>query len=176
MRPSKREALRSRDGQTLCRVIRALLRTRAEAVLPRTAPFTFPLTEEAFVRVARRAGITVGQKQARRLIALAISTGLIVRLGHYTSKKWRYNVPLYRLGCRFTRVRGGDLRLRQEHTPVGSYEVVKVRVCRRGVAWWLDPLMGMPDGKPPPETEGRSARARRLRRWRPRSEAVVGCP
>ena len=177
-------AAHGRDGLILTRVVRALLRARAEATHPRTSPFTFPLTEEAFVRVARRAGMAVGQKHTRHLIRLAISTGLIVPHGSYTSTKWRY-VRCYRLGCRITRPRhngeaggGADgLRFAQEHTAVGSARRVKDHGRRRRaverVPWWLDGLIGTVDGLPPPEARGNSRRARRLRRWRPKGERAV---
>jgi hypothetical protein len=185
MSPLLRAALgtHGHDGRILCRVLRTLLRARAEAVYPNTPPLTFPFTEDAFTRVARCAGTPVGQKHARRLIALAISSGLIVRDDSYKARRG-YRVPLYRLGCRITRMhRRGDgnvgadaLRFAQEHTAVGTGAVVKPRRRRERVRFWLDGLMGMPDGLPPPEAVGSCVRARRLRRWRPRSEAVTRCP
>jgi hypothetical protein len=167
-----------RDAEILKRVVRALIRARDDAITynrardkarrrqPASPPETMPMTEEAFLRVARRIGDPVSQKKGRRLIHVAVESGLLVRHGHYTSRRWRFNVPTFRLGCRvagrghaasFDAVRGAA-----SHTALGVVGAVKPLSARR---WWLHPLFGTPDGLPPP-----SLSAKDLDRWRSHDE------
>jgi hypothetical protein len=174
--PEQRAATSDRDGLILRRVVRALVQARDAA--SNDPPYSFPLTEECFCAVARKIGCPVGGKRARRLIRRGIVCGLLLHSGSYRTPYKRggdgggHRVRLYKLGCRIVGLRSALCT----KPAVGKTQLVKPSEAPASPEWWLDGLMGTADGLPPPQAQGSSFQAKRLRRWRPRSEAAVGCP
>jgi hypothetical protein len=77
---AQRRALDDRDGRIARQVIRALARARTATGRP-SGPF--PLTEAAFQAVARRLGLSIGDKRTRAIIKRCIALGVLESAGSY---------------------------------------------------------------------------------------------
>jgi hypothetical protein len=135
-------ALRDPDGQIGLDVVRHLLGARACLVV---APAPFPLTEEAFQRVAGKLGHAVGIKRSRTIIRRLLATGVITTAGSYrqmyqnTDTRSGFRVTLFSLGAKIARRRSAP-----QQRAVGRRGRVKP------FRWWKHGLFGTPDGRPPP--------------------------
>jgi hypothetical protein len=146
---SQRRPLGDRDGRIALRVIRALNRATDTTCRQSTA---FPLTEGAFQAIARRLGLSIGQKRARAIIKRCIALGVLESAGSY---RQRYRSSASRSGFRVPLFRLGTTAAAKRTASVGK----RTRVKRsRRVRWWAHPLFGDLHGLPPPEIGPRRAR------------------
>jgi hypothetical protein len=113
----------------------------------------FPLTAGHVQRTLRHLGTRVGEKQARAIRRAAVEYGIVEEAGHYLQHRngepTGARVKLYR------RLVGGVTRT-PSFSP-GNTSPRRARVTRRN--WWADPLMGEPDGRPPPRRVIRRSRS-----------------
>jgi hypothetical protein len=136
----QRRGLGDRDGRIARQVLRALVRARAAADMPET----FPLAEDAFQAVARRLGLSIGDKRTRAIIKRCTALGVLESSGSYRQRcrnspgRSGFRVPLLRLGTTAAAIRKAS---------VGKRRPVK---RSRRVRWWAHPLFGEPNGRPPP--------------------------
>jgi hypothetical protein len=153
--PEQREALRDHDGQLGLDVLRHLLGARF-VVQPKPAPF--PLTAEAFQRVAGKLGVRVGIKRSYTIIRRLSDAGIIENIASYrqpygtSAAPSGFRVTLYRLAAKVASVRPA-----RRQRAIGGGAVVNPLPRRR---WWEHPLFGNPDGRPPPHLS--AARLRRM--------------
>jgi hypothetical protein len=97
------------DGKLALDVLRHLLGARTDR------QERFPLTEGAFLAVARRLGHEIGQKRSRRLIKRLLTTGVVASAGSYrqpyreSGLRTGFKVALHRLGRYATRPETLDL-------------------------------------------------------------------
>jgi hypothetical protein len=140
----QRRELGDRDGRIALQVLRALARARRVTRKPRfTEPF--PLTEDAFQAIARRLGLSIGDKRTRAIIKRCVALGVLESAGSYRQRYRRsagrsgFQVPLFRLGTSAAAKRKAS---------VGKRRSVK---RSRRVRWWAHPLFGEPNGRPPPQ-------------------------
>src|SRR6266550_4283904 len=75
----QRRELHDRDGLIARQVLRALPRARKAAGMPEA----FPLTEDAFQAVARRLGLSIGDKRTRAIIKRCVALGVPESSGSY---------------------------------------------------------------------------------------------
>jgi hypothetical protein len=146
---AQRRALDDRDGRIARQVIRALARARTATGRP-SGPF--PLTEAAFQAVARRLGLSIGDKRTRAIIKCCIALGVLESAGSY---RQCYRNAAGRSGFRVRLFRLGATAAAKRTASVGK----RTRVKRsRRLRWWAHPLFGEPNGRPPPHLEPRDAR------------------
>jgi hypothetical protein len=125
----QRRELDDRDGRIARQVLRALVRARAAADMSET----FPLAEDAFQAVARRLGLSIGDKRTRAIIKRCIALGALESAGSYRQRSQSsaarsgFRVPLYRLGTTAAAKRKASVGKRRP-----------VRRPRR-VRWWAHP-------------------------------------
>jgi hypothetical protein len=150
----QRRGLDDRDGRIALQVLRALVRAR-KATCPPMRTESFPLTEDAFQAIARRLGLSVGDKRARAIIKRCITLGVLESAGSYrqryrsSSVRSGFRVPLYRLGTTAAAKRKASVGKRSS--------VKRFRLVR----WWAHPLFGEPNGRPPPHLALEAARRMR---------------
>jgi hypothetical protein len=154
--PEQKRQLRDPEGRLALDVVRHLLGARTVSVPGRPSD-RFPLTEAAFLAVARKLGTPVAQKRSRSLTARLVSTGVLVPTGSYRQAYRNtgtsgFHVRLYRLGARVASAALSSKR------PVGKRSRVKA-VGR--VRWHAHALFGGPDCRPPPHLS--PAERRRIR-------------
>src|SRR4051812_33929888 len=145
----QRQAFSGERERRFLRILRALLRARADAA-PHAHGY-FPVTPTALQRVGRKVGEkTLGIKILGSLIHRAVEAGLLVRSGAYTARSRTLGdrrVPLYTLGTKAT-----DTRCPASQPTVGKHlGVHHIQPLR----WWQHGLFGDADGLPPPGVPAR---------------------
>jgi hypothetical protein len=78
----QRRGLDDRDGRIAVQVLRALVRAR-KATPKHHRGDEFPLTEDAFQAVARRLGLSIGDKRTRAITKRCIALGVLESAGAY---------------------------------------------------------------------------------------------
>jgi hypothetical protein len=164
----QRRGLEDRDGRIALLVIRALVRARRGgdlAVKPTNratptqsrflSPEPFPLTEDAFQAIARRLGLSIGDKRTRAIIKRCIALRVLEGAGSY---RQRYRRSAGRSGFRVLLFRLGTSAPAKGKASVGRRRAVK---RSRPVRWWAHPLFGEPNGRPPPHLALEAARRMR---------------
>jgi len=122
----QRQALNDRDGRIARQVLRALFRARKGLPHPELSP----LTEDALQAIARRLGLSIGDKRARAIIKRCISLGILESAGSY---RQRYQSSRARSGFRVPLFRLGASAAAKREASVGKPRLVK---RSRRVRWW----------------------------------------
>jgi len=118
-------------------------------------PEAFPLTEDAFQAVARRLGLSIGDKRTRAIIKRCVALGVPESSGSY---RQHYRRSGARSGFRVRLFRLGTTASAKSKASVGKRRTVK---RSRPVRWWAHPLFGDPNGRPPPHLGLEAARRMR---------------